>query len=101
MIWSESSWAFGQGGDGHRPLHQFSRLQPPVHQLEDLFQFERFEDVVERSQTHGFNRRFRCSKGGHDDDGHLGKVLFQFFQNLEAGQVRHAVVKKDEIAVAP
>ena len=71
---------------------------PNAAQKEIQFlKIDRFREVVVRPLAHRRHGSFDGSERGHHDHRHLGVRTADFFDQIEAGEVRHLEIRQDEI----
>jgi len=75
-------------------------LQALLDGEHQLVHFEGLADVIERTEPHGLDGGFDAAVGGHEDHDHVGVLLADLAEHVEAGHIGQLVVEKDEVVDA-
>ena len=98
------------GGDGLAHLVQGERLAQPqilsgqpalfqtaLHDVHDLFDLERLQDVVVRAALHGIDRGLDGAEAGHDHGQRVGMGAGDFAQQIQPAHFGHLQVTDDHV----
>jgi hypothetical protein len=72
-------------------------LEPALHDVHDLLDLERLQDVVVRPALHGVDRGLDRAEAGHDHGQRVGVDLGDLSQQIEAAHTRHLEVADDQV----
>ena len=78
-----------------KPRHFFRLARPPNDQRQ-LLEIKRLDQIIERAQTHRFDRAVDTALGGHHDDPAVGGKFFSL-QQVGAASVGQIHVQQHEI----
>ena len=72
------------------------RLARPPNDQRQLCEIERLDQIIDRAQTHRFDRAVDAAFGGHHDDAAVGRKAFSL-QQLGAASVGQIHIQQHEI----